>query len=71
MHFPAKLTSVVPSTTTASGIIADVAPYLRKAKLFVCVVKSKRPITSSAVDFRPMKYRAVLLRPKVPTVYVR
>jgi hypothetical protein len=35
VHFPAKIRSVVPSTTAASGIITDVAPDLRKNKLYV------------------------------------
>ena len=71
VHFPAKIRSVVPSTTAASGIITDVAPDLRKNKLYVGAWRSKTPMTSSAVDFTPTKYRAVLLRPKVPTDYTR
>ena len=69
MHFPAKNRSVVPSTTAASGVRADAAPDLWKEKLYGDVPRSKTPMTSSAVDFSPTKYRAVLLRPKVPTVY--
>jgi hypothetical protein len=70
VHLPAKIRSVVPSMTAVSGLRADAGPDLRKVKLYVGFVRSKTPMTSSAVDFSPMKYRAVLLRAKVPTVYV-
>lgn len=69
VHFPAKIRSVVPSTTAASGVRADEAADLKKENIYVGIVRSKRPITSSDVVFRPMKYRAESLRPKVPTVY--
>jgi len=63
VHFPANFRSVVPITTAATGVIADAAPDLRKLKLYIGIVRSKRPITSSDVVFSPMKYRAELLRP--------
>ena len=55
VHFPAKYRSVVPTTTADSGVRADAAPDLWKARLNVVNVRSKKPITNSAVVFSPMK----------------
>ena len=55
VHFPAKYRSAVPTTTAVSGVRAEAAPDLMKAKLFVAYVRSKMPITSSDVAFSPMK----------------
>ena len=70
VHFPAKLMSVVPTMTAASVVRADEAADLKKENIYVGIVRSKRLINSSDVVFRPIKYRAELLRLKVPTVYV-
>ena len=47
VHFPAKYRFVVPTTTADSGARADAAPDLKKVKLFVGNVRSKKPITNS------------------------
>ena len=56
MHLPAKYKSVFPTTIAVSGVIFDEAPDLRITKVFDGYVRSKIPITMSAVEaYIPIK----------------